>query len=121
MQCIFFHLLRPSLVMRTCFVSLPLAPCGGMRERLSAAVLVNFFVDGRYLTHPGLPLFVFHLQNIVQGPMEMVGDVRYLLVKAIQGVAQDSPGAPPIVTSWEWPHSGHVMGTLLVPSSLTCR
>jgi hypothetical protein len=34
-----------------------------------------------------MPLVVFHCENVVERPMKMIRDVRYLLVNLFQGVA----------------------------------
>ena len=42
--------------------------------------LIDLFVDRRDLTDPRLALFVFHLQDVIERPVEVVRNVRYLLV-----------------------------------------
>jgi hypothetical protein len=41
--------------------------------------------------HPALSLGVFERQDFLKWPMEVIGDVGYLLVQAFKGVAYDSP------------------------------
>ncbi len=36
---------------------------------------------------------MFQIENVVQRPMKVIGDKRYLLKQAIEGVAYNSPGA----------------------------
>jgi hypothetical protein len=52
---------------------------------------------------------VFHVQDLVRGPVEVVCDVSYLLVQLVQGVAYDSPtlNSPPRSISNRCLHSGH--------------
>lgn len=54
--------------------------------------LVERLVDLRNLRSPPPPVPMFHIQQSLVRPMEVVGDVGYLLVKPIEGVAYDSPG-----------------------------
>ena len=48
---------------------------------------VDLGIDFRDLLDPDLSLPVFHLKDLVRGPVKMVGDVSYLLVEPLQGVA----------------------------------
>ena len=57
--------------------------------------LVDLLIDVGDLFDPNLPLFVFHGQYVFYGPMEMISNVRYLLVDALQGVADYSPRSVP--------------------------
>ena len=50
-------------------------------------------VDLADLLHPLVPLGVFQVQDRFERPVEMVGDVRYLLVQTVRGVADYSPPA----------------------------
>ena len=63
------------------------------------AGLVDFLVDVGNLLDPNLPFFVLHSEHLIERPMKVVTDVRYLLVQAIQGVAYDSPRSPPVSIS----------------------
>lgn len=59
-------------------------------------------------------------QNVTQGPMEVIGDEGYLLVKVVEGVAR----YPPIsaVSTWNvWLHSGQVTVIWLDPLLLRRR
>ena len=60
---------------------LPFSPSG----------LVKPAVDIGDLLHPPLSFGVFEIQDVVPRPMEMVGDVGYLLVQPVEGVALYSP------------------------------
>jgi hypothetical protein len=57
--------------------------------------LVDLLIDVRDLFDPNLSLFMFHGQYVVNGPMEVVSNIRYLLVDALQGVADYSPRSVP--------------------------
>lgn len=61
-------------------------------------LLVQPLVDSPDLGSPALPLTMLHLHNLVVGPVQIVGQVRYLLVQAIEGVAHYSP-TPAVSTS----------------------
>jgi len=54
---------------------------------MSSSGLVDLLVDLGDLLDPNVPLAVFHLEDVVERPVEMIGDVRYLLVQLVQGVA----------------------------------
>lgn len=54
---------------------------------LQASIDVCNFID------PVLPLDVFEFQNVVERPVEMVGEVGYLLAQTIKGVAYDPPSS----------------------------
>src|SRR5687768_931921 len=67
-------------------------------------LLVQGFVDLRYLSDPPPPVSVLHLQQCIHRPVKVVGDVGYLLVKLIEGVAYDSPGISGSTSKacWHW-------------------
>jgi hypothetical protein len=46
---------------------------------LSFTRFVDFLVDARDLSQPDMALVVFHFQDILELPMEMVGDISRLL------------------------------------------
>lgn len=54
--------------------------------------LVERLIDFRNLRSPSPPVSMLHMQQSLVRPMEVVGDVGYLLVKPVEGVAYDSPG-----------------------------
>jgi hypothetical protein len=49
--------------------------------------LIDLGVDSRDLLDPDLSLPMFHLEDFIRGPVKVVSDVSYLLVKSLQGVA----------------------------------
>ena len=83
--------------------------------------LIDLFIDFGDLLDPDLSLSMFHGQDIVYRPVEVVCDVRYLLVDALQGVADYSPRSVPRSKSYACPHDGHFVLTDAEPSSLTRR
>ena len=69
-----------------------------------------------------MALVVGHIQDLLFGPVEVVGDVRYLFVELIQRVAGYSPGARTssmgmVMLSPQW---GHWMVTSGVSWVLIC-
>ena len=56
-------------------------------QSLSTAAFIDFLVDLGNLTYPYLALFVLHIEYVVYRPMEVISDIRYLLIKLIKGVA----------------------------------
>ena len=89
-------------------------------KRLGLAAAADLDVDLADLLHPAAAIRVLQAQDVLEGPVEMVGDIGYLLVEALQGVAYDPP-VPAISTSNAWPHSGQVTGIMVLPSSLIRR
>jgi hypothetical protein len=49
--------------------------------------LVEPFVDSGYLLHPGLPAAMIHFEDGIRRPMKVIGDVGYLLIEPLEGVA----------------------------------
>jgi hypothetical protein len=48
----------------------------------------------RNLPRPQATVTVLHLQDVLERPVEIVGDVSYLLVQLLEGVAYNPPGLP---------------------------
>ena len=82
---------------------------------------VDFLIYLGNFAHPNLTLLVFHREYVVDGPMEVVRDVSYLLIDAFQGVAYDSPMSVPKSNSKSWLHAGHFILIAAVPSSFIRR
>jgi hypothetical protein len=78
-------------------------------------------IDLCNLFYPLLPLSMFHLQDVLERPVEVVGNVGYLLVQPVEGVACYSPPKRLISTAKPWLHSGHVADIRLVPFSFMWR
>jgi len=87
---------------------------------VSSANFGQFPVNVRDLLRPQAAVTVLHTQDLVEGPMEVVGDVSYLLVELLEGVAYNPPGWPNSTMNL-WLHAGQVAGTVAVPSSLIRR
>lgn len=51
------------------------------------------------LLHPAAPVLVLHLQDLLERPVKVVGDVGYLLEQAVKGVACYAPPNWPRSTS----------------------
>src|SRR5919205_2101531 len=104
---------------------------GRRRAALSALLLlggglVDLPVDARNLLDPPLAFEVGHLCDLFLRPVEVVGDVGYLLGQLTQGVAHyPSGGSPPSSsdssTSKELSHSGQVSLTREWPFELMRR
>jgi len=65
-------------------------PSGGATP-LRLGCLIKPAIDPGNLLHPMLSLGVFERQDVLKWPMEVIGDVGYLLAQAFKGVAYDSP------------------------------
>ena len=68
---------------------------------------------------PAVP--VFQVQDIVQRPMKVVGNVGYLLVQSVEGVAYDSPPRLARSTSNAPLQWGQTTCRVVLPVSLICR
>ena len=84
--------------MRRPFLRGPLLSCQTLAGYLPASDFPLYLLDFTHLpvdpSDPFGPLpavAMLHLQDILERPMEMVGDVSYLLVQLIEGVARYSP------------------------------
>src|SRR5215204_1102336 len=78
--------------------------------------LVDLPVDARNLLDPPVAFEVRHVLDLFLRPVEVVGDISYLLSQLAQGVAgYPSGGSPPCSsdssTSKELSHSGQVIFT----------
>ena len=66
-------------------------------------------VDPRDLVDEAVPVRVLQVEDLVHGPVKVIGDVRDLLEEAVGRVRQNSPGRSPATsTSKSAPHEGHV-------------
>ena len=54
----------------------------------------HFTVDIGNLLRPLTAVLVLHLEDFLKRPVEVVGDVSYLLLQLLEGVAYDPPGLP---------------------------
>lgn len=70
--------------------------------------------------NPAATSAMFHLQHLLLGPVKMVGNVGYLLVQLIEGVAYDPPRLARSTSNFLW-QSGQVTGIRVMPSSLIWR
>ncbi len=77
-------------------------------------------VDPGDLLRPALPVGVLEGQDLVQRPVEVVGDVGYLLEQPVEGVAYDPPRRTTSTSNSCW-QPGQATGTSVVPFSLIRR
>ena len=71
---------------------------------------VDLLVDVADFLGPSVTLFVGQLEDVLGVPVKVVGDVGYLLVEPVQGVANYSPRLPNSFSKL-WPQFGHLMPT----------
>src|SRR5688500_99618 len=86
--------------------------------------VVDALVDLGDLFDPRVALAVLHLEQILERPVHVVSDIRYLPGELLQGVARYSPTpVPPVPMSTlnSFPHAGHLAGTAAEPLSLIWR
>ena len=99
---------------------LMLCLCGlGVSTRLFF-VSIQPAVNIRHLIHPLAPFVMFQIQNIRALPMEVIGDVGYLLVQAVVGVAYDPPISTRSTSCSCW-QCGQATVKAVLPSSLIWR
>ena len=72
------------------------------------------------LAHPHPPIPMFHVEQFLRGPVQIIREVGYLLLHSFEGVAYDPPRRE-MSTSMGVEHSGQVTGTSVVPCSFTWR
>jgi len=77
-------------------------------------------IDVGDLRYPLLAFGVFELQQLIQRPVEVIGQVGYLLVQAIEGVAYNPPNSARSTSCFVW-HAGQVTVKVVLPSSLMRR
>jgi hypothetical protein len=74
-------------------------------------------IDGTDVLDPPPPVGVLQLQDLAQGPVEVVGQEGYLLVEPVEGVARDSPELLASTSNW-CVQAGHVAEMRGCPFSL---
>src|SRR6266850_3586439 len=84
-------------------------PSGSVVQPLAPASLVDLAVDPRDLAKPEVALFVFHVEDVVGRPVEVVRDVSDLLVELLSWIGSDRrpshpgpdwPLPPPSAPGW---------------------
>ena len=79
-------------------------------------------VDTRDLVDEAPAIGMLEIEDLLEPPVEVVGDVRGLLVELVRPVRQDPPRrSPAISTLNSWLQAGQLTATWLVPSWLTRR
>ena len=82
--------------------------------------IVKPAIDVGDLLHPLLALIVFQLQDCVERPVEVIGQIGYLLLQAAEGVAYNPPSSARSTSCFVW-HAGQVTAMVVLPSSLMRR
>jgi len=89
----------------------------GMLFSLIFGEVAVYFAD---LAAPAFSFDVGKLHELVMGPVQVIADKGYLLVKTVEGVAGYSPGA--VKVSWkDSPQWGHLRSRTRSPSPLILR
>ena len=93
-----------------------------LANRPRRGLLAQFLIDCADLFDEAASVTVLEFHDFLQRPVKVVGQEGYLLVELFEGVAYDSPGAPPSVSSSKRvEHVGHVASMRVCPFSLTRR
>ena len=80
-------------------------------------LLVETSIDPGDLLGPAPAIGVLQGEDLVERPVQVIGDVGYLLVEPVEGVAYDSPDGRKS-TSKLVEHEGHVTVIFDAPGSL---
>ncbi len=87
-------------------------------RRVVWSALPSFTVDNPgYFHHPPPPFGMLKRQQLLVRPVEMVGDIGYLLVEPVEGVAYDSPGDSDSASKVCW-QCGQTTVRAVLPSRL---
>jgi len=98
----------------------PVANAPGPLAVARRGQIIEPAVYAGHFFHPLLPLGVIQIQNLAERPVEVKGQIGYLLPQAIQGVAYAPPRSARSTSTGEW-HAGQVAVTVVLPSSLMRR
>jgi hypothetical protein len=97
---------------------------GGPQDRAASLVplsgIVKPAIDVGDLFHPLLALVVLQLHDRVERPVEVIGQIGYLLLQAAEGVAYNPPSSARSTSCLVW-HAGQVTVMVVLPSSLIRR
>src|SRR5262245_18095666 len=90
--------------------------CPHVPSSTALARLVDLLVDASDLAKPHVPLLVLHVEDVVEGPVKVVRDVRDLLVKLLARVRGDRPRGHP----WPaWPSPPSSSGVMTAPVAMS--
>lgn len=88
--------------------------------KLPQRFLIQPAIDADNFLHPPLALTMLHIHNVQARPVKMVGNIGYLLMQAVEGVAYDPPKSAKS-SSMSALQSGHLTVITLEPCSLIWR
>src|SRR5688500_5102859 len=89
------------------------------RLSLAAPCFVDLAVHPRDLAKPDVTFFVFHVEDVVEGPVKVVRDVRDFLVKLLARIGSDRrPGHPG--PDWPLPPSSASNAPVTMSTSISC-
>lgn len=78
---------------------------------------ISALIDGGNFFDPEAAVFVFQVQDSLQGPVQVIGYEGYLLIQRFEGVAYNPPSA--CISTWNaCEHSGHTAPRLALPLRL---
>src|ERR1700742_309900 len=89
------------------------------KGRLAATGFVDLAVDPRDLAQPDVTLFVLHVEDVAFGPVEVVRDVRDLLVELLTRVSSDRRQGYP-GPDWPLPPSSVISAPVTMSTSISC-
>src|SRR6185503_15524311 len=86
---------------------------------LSTTGFVDLAVDARDFAEPDVAFFVFHVEDVVDCPVEVVRDVSNLLIQLFSRVSSDRrPGHPG--PDWSLPRSSVIRAPVTMSTSSSC-
>src|ERR1700690_2574433 len=86
---------------------------------LASTRFVDLAVDPRDLAKPDVTFFVFHVEDVVDGPMEVIRDVTNFLIELLARISSDRrPGYPG--PAWPLPPSSVIKAPVTMSTSIGC-
>ena len=83
------------------------------------AGIVDLTIDSRDFSEPDMTFFVFHIEDVVDGPMEVISDVAHFLIQLFTWVCSDRrPGYPG--PDWPLPPSSVIKAPVTMSTSISC-
>ena len=86
---------------------------------LASSGFVDLAIDSRDFAKPHVTLFVFHVEDVVDGPVKVVRDVRHFLVKLLTRVRGDRRPVHP-GPDWPLPPSSASTAPVTMSMSISC-
>jgi len=88
-------------------------------RELAPTGFVDLAIHARDLAKPDVTLFVFHVEDVVDGPVKVIGNVGNFLKQLLARVGSDRrPGYPG--PDWPLPPSSVISAPVTMSTSISC-